>query len=834
MDEIIEYDRIKEVNIEEEMKSCYVDYAMSVIIGRALPDVRDGLKPVHRRILYAMSELGMTPDKPTRKSARIVGEVLGKYHPHGDTAVYDAMVRMAQEFSTRYMTIFGQGNFGSIDGDGAAAMRYTEAKMSKIALEMLRDINKDTVDFIPNFDESEMEPEVLPARVPHLLVNGSAGIAVGMATNIPPHNLGEVVDGTIAYIDNPDITIDELMVHIKGPDFPTAGILLGKSGIKEAYRTGRGRIKIRSKVEMETTKKGRKQIVVTEIPYMVNKSKLVEKIAELVKEKRVEGIADLRDETDLKKGIRIVIELKRDANETIILNQLYKHTQLQDTFGVIMLALVGNEYYKKKLEPKVLNLKQVLHYYVEHQKEIITRRTIFDLKKAEARAHILEGLRIALDNIDEVIALIRAAKDGKEAKIQLMERFALTEIQAQAILDMRLQRLTGLEREKIEEEYAELQKMIAEYKAILADEQLVLNIIKDELTEIKEKFGDERRTSFDIDVEDFDVEDLIEEEEVVITMTHIGYVKRISADTYRSQKRGGKGITALSTRENDFVEHLFTTTTHHFLLFFSNKGKVYRLKAFEVPEGGRTARGTAIVNILQLDPDEKITTMIPVKEFTADKCLIMATKQGIIKKTDLTEYDSSRKNGIIGINLREGDELINVRLVEENEDIVMGTQKGYAIRFTSKEVRPLKRTSIGVRGIELRDDDVVVGMDIVSDDLFVLCVSDNGYGKLTSGDQYRSQKRGGKGVQTYKVTKKTGELVGFCVISRDGEIMMINNQGVVIKLEGNDISTVGRNTQGVRLMKLQAGEQIATISKVYKEDPEEDIEDGQVSILDEK
>lgn len=834
MDEILEYDRIEEVNIEEEMKECYVDYAMSVIIGRALPDVRDGLKPVHRRILYAMSELGMTPDKPTRKSARIVGEVLGKYHPHGDTAVYDAMVRMAQDFSTRYMTIFGQGNFGSIDGDGAAAMRYTEAKMSKIALEMLRDINKDTVDFIPNFDESEMEPEVLPARVPHLLVNGSAGIAVGMATNIPPHNLGEVVDGTIAYIDNPDITIDELMTHIKGPDFPTGGTLLGKAGIKEAYRTGRGRIKVRSKVEMETTKKGRKQIVVTEIPYMVNKAKLVEKIAELVKEKRVEGIADLRDETDLKKGIRIVIELKRDANETIILNQLYKHTQLQDTFGVIMLALVGNEHDKKKLEPKVLNLKQVLYYYIEHQKEIITRRTIFDLKKAEARAHILEGLRIALDNIDEVIALIRAAKDGKEAKIQLMERFALTEIQAQAILDMRLQRLTGLEREKIEEEYAELQKMIAEYKAILADEQLVLNIIKDELTEIKEKYGDERRTSFDIDVEDFDVEDLIEEEEVVITMTHIGYVKRIPADTYRSQKRGGKGITALSTRENDFVEHLFTTTTHHFLLFFSNKGKVYRLKAFEVPEGGRTARGTAIVNILQLDPDEKITTMIPVKEFTADKCLIMATKQGIIKKTDLTEYDSSRKNGIIGINLREGDELINVRLVEENEEIVMGTQKGYAIRFASQEVRPLKRTSIGVRGIELRDDDVVVGMDIVSDDLFVLCVSDNGYGKLTSGDQYRSQKRGGKGVQTYKVTKKTGELVGFCVISRDGEIMMINNQGVVIKLEGSDISTVGRNTQGVRLMKLQAGEQIATISKVYKEDPEEDIEEDQVSILDEK
>ena len=834
MDETMEFDRIKDVYIEKEMKSCYTDYAMSVIIGRALPDVRDGLKPVHRRILYAMNELGMTPDKPTRKSARIVGDVLGKYHPHGDASVYDAMVRMAQDFSTRYMTVYGQGNFGSIDGDGAAAMRYTEAKMSKIAVEMLRDINKDTVDYIPNFDESEMEPEVLPARFPHLLVNGSAGIAVGMATNIPPHNLGEVIDGTIAYIDNPDITVDELMKHIKGPDFPTGGILLGKAGIREAYSTGRGRIKVRSKVDVQTTKKGKKQIVITEIPYMVNKSKLVEKIAELVKEKRVDGIADLRDETDLKKGIRIVIELKRDANETIILNQLYKHTQLQDTFGVIMLALVGNAQDPKKLEPKVLNLKQVLFHYVNHQKEIITRRTIFDLKKAEARAHILEGLRIALDNIDEVIALIRAAKDGKEAKAQLMERFALTEIQAQAILDMRLQRLTGLEREKIEEEYAELIKLIAELKAILADEQLVLNIIKDELTEIKNKYGDDRRTSFDIDVEDFDIEDLIEEEDVVITMTHIGYVKRISADTYRSQKRGGKGITALSTRENDFVEHLFTTTTHHYLLFFSNKGKVYRLKGFEIPEGGRTARGTAIVNILQLDPDESITTMIPIKDFSEEnKYLIMATRQGIIKKTALEEYDSSRKNGIIGINLREGDELINVRLVGEDDEIVMGTKNGCAIRFASEEVRPLKRTSIGVRGIDLRDGDMVVGMDVVSDDLHVLCVSEYGYGKLTPGDQYRPQKRGGKGVQTYKVTKKTGDLIGFCVIDReDGEIMMINNQGVVIKIEASDISIVGRNTQGVRLMKLKTGEKIATISKVHKEEEAESEGEEQLTITD--
>ena len=820
MEELIEFDRIKHVNIEEEMKNSYIDYAMSVIIGRALPDVRDGLKPVHRRILYAMSELGLAPEKSFRKSARIVGDVLGKYHPHGDTAVYEAMVRMAQPWSTRYLTVNGQGNFGSIDGDSPAAMRYTEAKMGKIAMELLRDINKETVDFIPNFDESESEPTVLPAKYPNLLVNGSSGIAVGMATNIPPHNLGEIIDGTVAFIDDPEITIDELMKHVKGPDFPTSGIILGKSGIKSAYRTGRGRVKVRGKVEFTTTKKGKKQIIITEIPYMVNKAKLVEKIADLVKEKKVEGISDLRDETDLKKGISIVIDLKRDANETIIINQLYKHTQLQDTFGIIMLALVKNE-------PKVLNLKEMLFYYIEHQKEIITRRTIFDLKKAEARAHILEGLKIALDHIDEVIKIIRGAADGKIAKVKLIERFMLSDIQAQAILDMRLQRLTGLEREKIEEEYRELLVTIGKLKAILADEQLVLNIIKDELLEIKEKFADKRRTAFDIDVEDFEIEDLIEEEEVVITMTHIGYVKRITADNYRSQKRGGKGITALSTRENDFVEHLFTTTTHHYLMFFTNLGKVYRLKAFEIPEGGRTARGTAIVNLLPLEAGEQIATMIPVKEFTEDKYLIMATKQGIIKKTNLTEYDTSRKNGIIAINLREDDELINVRLVVEDEEIVMGTQSGYAIRFNSEEVRSISRTSIGVRGIDLRKDDVVVGMDIVKKELFVLCVSENGYGKLSASDLYRSQKRGGKGVQTYKVTKKTGKLVGFCVISRDGEIMMINNQGVVIRLSGNDITAVGRNTQGVRLMKLKPEESIKTISKVYKEAPVDDFEEEQ-------
>lgn len=825
--------RIETVTIEEEMKTCYTDYAMSVIIGRALPDVRDGMKPVHRRILYSMYELGMTPDKPTRKSARIVGDVLGKYHPHGDSSVYDAMVRMAQDFSTRYMTVFGQGNFGSIDGDGAAAMRYTEAKMSKIALEMLRDINKDTVDFMPNFDESEDEPVVLPARFPHLLVNGSSGIAVGMATNIPPHNLGEVIDGVVAYIDDPEVTIDGLMKHIKGPDFPTAGIVLGKNGIREAYRTGRGRIKVRSKVEIEDRKKGKQRIIVTEIPYMVNKAKLIEKMAELVKTKRVEGISDIRDESDLKKGIRIVIDMKRDVNANIVLNLLYKHTQLQDTFGVIMLALVPSEKDKTKLTPQVLNLKEIIKHYVVHQQEIIRRRTIFDLKKAEARAHILEGLRIALDHIDEVIAIIRAAKDDKVAKTELMDRFGLSDIQAQAILDMRLRRLTGLEREKIEEEYNQLMILIAELKAILADEQKILSIIKDELIELKEKFADARRTSFDIDVEDFDMEDLIEDEEVVITMTHIGYVKRIPADTYRSQKRGGKGITALSTRENDFVEHLFTTTTHHYLLFFTNKGKMYRLKAYEIPEGGRTAKGTAVVNILQLEPGESITTMIPIKEFTADQYLIMATKHGIIKKTDLTEYDTSRKNGIIGINLKDDDELINVRLLEEDQDVIIGTQKGYAIRFKSNDVRPMKRVSMGVKGIDLRADDVVVGMDLISDEEHVLCVSDNGYGKLTTAGEYRSQNRGGKGVQTYKVTKKTGELVGFCVIDREqGEIMMINNQGIVIKLEGKDISTVGRNTQGVRLMKLKPGEKIATISKVYREDPEEEVTDEQGNFLE--
>lgn len=817
---------LRNVKIEDEMKNCYIDYAMSVIIGRALPDVRDGLKPVHRRILYAMHQMGMTPDKPFRKSARIVGEVLGKYHPHGDSSVYDAMVRMAQDFSTRYMTVNGQGNFGSVDGDGAAAMRYTEARMSRISLEMLRDINKETVDFMDNFDGSEQEPVVLPSRFPHLLVNGSQGIAVGMATNIPPHNIGEVIDGTIAYIDDPDISVDDLMTHIKGPDFPTAGVILGKSGIREAYETGRGRIKIRSKVAVKDMTKGKKQIVISEIPYMVNKAKLIQKIAELVKDKRVEGITDIRDETDLKHGIRIVVELKRDTNATIVLNQLYKHTQLQDTYGVIMLALVDGQ-------PKVLSLKQILREYVAHQKEIIVRRTKFDLKKAEARAHILEGYRIALDNIDEVIQIIRESRDAKIAKTHLMDRFALTDIQAQAILDMRLQRLTGLEREKIEAEYAELMQKIAEYKAILADEKLVLGIIKDELTEIKDKYGDDRRTSFDIDVEDFDVEDLIKEEEVVVTMTHVGYVKRIAADTYRAQNRGGKGISALSTRENDFIEHIFTTSTHDDLLFFTNKGKYYRLKAYEIPVGGRTSRGTAIVNILQLDPDESITTMIQVKTFEADKYFVMATRHGLIKKTAMTDYESSRKNGINAINLRDGDELIKVQISDDTEDVVMGTHLGYAIRFKVRDVNVTGRMSMGVRGIGLRADDHVVGMDLLTADNNVLCVAEKGYGKRTSADQYRVQKRGGKGIQTYKCTKKTGNLVGFSVLEDGGEIMMINNDGIVIKLKGDDISQIGRSTQGVRLMKLKGDERIATICKVQNEEPldDVDIEDDQLSMM---
>lgn len=809
-------DHVLPIDIEHEMKKSYIDYAMSVIVGRALPDVRDGLKPVHRRIIYAMSELGLSPEKSFRKCARIVGDVLGKYHPHGDTSVYDALVRLAQDFSTRYLLVNGHGNFGSIDGDSAAAMRYTEAKMAKITVELLRDINKDTVDYMPNFDETLKEPIVLPSRYPNLLVNGSSGIAVGMATNIPPHNLAEVIDATVHLIDNPDCTVYDLLDHVKGPDFPTGAIILGKEGIHSAYTTGRGRIKVRAKTNIEEISSTRQRIVITEIPYMVNKSRLVEKIADLVKDKKIEGISDLRDETD-RNGIRVVIDLKRDINAEIILNQLYKHTQLQETFGVIMLALVDNQ-------PKVMNLQEILGHYLNHQKEIIIRRTQFDLKKAEDRAHILEGLIIALDHIDRVITVIRGSKNGEIAKNALIEEFGLSEKQAQAILDMRLQRLTGLEREKIDIEYKELMIKITELKKLLADVNLILEVIKNELIEIKEKYSDKRRTAFEVDYEDISMEDLIEEHEVVITMTHVGYIKRLSADTYTAQKRGGKGISALSTRDNDFVSHLFTTTTHHYILFFTNKGKVYRLKAYEIPDASRTARGTAIVNILQLEADEKVTTIIPIKEFTDNNFLVMATKEGIIKKTSLSHYDSSRKNGLIAITLNENDELISVEMTDGTSDIIMGTKKGYAIRFSESDVRSVGRTAIGVKGISLRADDEVVSMDLPQEDLFILSVSENGYGKLTDISEYRVQNRGGKGIQTYKITTKTGDLCGITVCSKEDQIIMINNQGVIIRLETRGISIMGRSTQGVRLMKLDKNEKIVTIAMMIKEDDEEIIE----------
>ncbi|MPW25328.1 DNA gyrase subunit A [Alkalibaculum sp. M08DMB] len=808
-------DHVLPIDIAYEMKKSYIDYAMSVIVGRALPDVRDGLKPVHRRIIYAMSELGLNPEKSFRKCARIVGDVLGKYHPHGDTSVYDALVRLAQEFSTRYLLVNGHGNFGSIDGDSAAAMRYTEAKMARITVELLRDINKDTVDYMPNFDETLKEPIVLPSKYPNLLVNGSSGIAVGMATNIPPHNLREVVDATVHMIDNPDCSVYDLLNHIKGPDFPTGATILGKEGIHSAYTTGRGRIKVRAKTHIEEITNTRQRIVITEIPYMVNKARLVEKIADLVKDKKIDGISDLRDESD-RKGIRVVIDLKRDFNAEIILNQLYKHTQLQETFGVIMLALVDNQ-------PKVMNLQEILFHYLNHQKEVIIRRTQFDLKKAEDRAHILEGLKIALDNIDRVIVIIRGSKNGEIAKNSLIEEFGLSEKQAQAILDMRLQRLTGLEREKIDIEFNELMIKIEEFKRLLADENLIMQVIKEELTEIKEKYGDNRRTAFEVDYEDISMEDLIEEHDVVITMTHVGYIKRLAADTYTAQKRGGKGISALSTRDNDFVSKLFTTTTHHYILFFTNKGKVYRLKTYEIPEASRTARGTAIVNILQLEPDEKVTTIIPIKEFTDNNFLVMATKKGIIKKTSLSQYDSSRKNGLIAISLNDNDELISVEMTNGTSDIIMGTKKGYAIRFLESDVRSVGRTAIGVRGISLRDDDEVVSMDLPQDDMFILSVSENGYGKLTDINEYRVQNRGGKGIQTYKITTKTGDLSGITVCSKEEQIILINNQGIIIRLEISGISIMGRSTQGVRLMKLDKSEKIVTIAMMIKEEDIEEI-----------
>ncbi len=809
------YDDIKHVDFVDTMQKSYINYAMSVIVGRALPDVRDGLKPVHRRILYSMDELGVRSNSPYRKSARIVGDVMGKYHPHGDSSIYDAMARLAQDFSTRYMLVDGQGNFGSVDGDKPAAMRYTEARMSKLASEMLRDINKDTVDFIPNFDESLKEPSVLPSRFPNLLVNGSNGIAVGMATNIPPHNLGEVIDATVALMDNPELTAKDLTKYVKGPDFPTGGIIMGKGGLISAYTTGRGRIKVRARVEIEQATSLKQRIVVKEIPYMVNKANLVEKIADLVKDKKIVGISDIHDFSD-RNGIRIVIDLKKDANAQIVLNQLYKNTQLEDTFGVIMLVLDHNQ-------PKVLNLKQILECYIAHQEEVIVRRTKFDLDKALARAHILEGYLIALDNIDEVISIIRSSYNDAEER--LMARFGLSAVQAKAIVDMQLRRLQGLEREKIQNEYDEIEKLIAHLRAVLESEKMVKDIIKQEMLEIKEKYNDERRTAFENDSNDIDIEDLIEEEDVAITITHVGYIKRLPLSTYRSQKRGGKGVSTHTTRENDFVEHLFMTSTHSYILFFTNKGKVYRLKAYEIPEGGRTAKGTAVVNILPLDPDEKITAVIPVKEFNDESYLVMATRGGIIKKTALSEYDSSRKSGIIGITLNEGDELIDVKHTDGAKNIIMGTESGFAITFSEEDVRPTGRSSIGVKGIKLSEGDCVVGMDIAEENKHILTVTQNGYGKLTKMNLYPVQNRAGKGVQNYKFNSKTGFVAGITCIDREvNDVMIISNDGVVIRMDSAGISTMGRATSGVKLMSLEGDIQIAAIAKVNKEQENEEEE----------
>ena len=798
--------KIIPVEIAEEMKNSYIDYAMSVIAGRALPDVRDGLKPVHRRILYSMSELNLTPDKPYRKSARIVGDVLGKYHPHGDTAVYFAMVRMAQDFSTRGLLVDGHGNFGSVDGDSPAAMRYTEAKMSKLSLELLRDIDKETVDFIPNFDESLKEPSVLPSRFPNLLVNGSNGIAVGMATSIPPHNLGEVIDATIQLIDNPECTVEDLMQSIKGPDFPTSAIIMGKESILDAYRTGRGKVKVRARAYIEELAKGRQQIVVTEIPYQVNKAKLVERIAELVKDKKLEGISDLRDESN-RQGMRIVIELKRDANANIVLNNLYKHSQMEDTFSIIMLALVNGV-------PKVLNLKQILYHYLEHQKDVVTRRTKFDLNKAEARAHILEGLKIALDNIDAVISLIRASKTAQEAKSGLIEKFNLSDAQAQAILDMKLQRLTGLERDKIEDEYQELLKKIENLRAILADEKLLLNVIKKEILEIKEKYADERRTEIRHAEGEIDMRDLISDEEITITLTHFGYIKRLPSDTYKSQKRGGRGVSALTTREEDFIKDLVTTTTHSILLFFTNRGRVFRLDAFEVPEGKRQSKGTAIVNLLQLAPNEKIATLISIDAKDEDKYLLLATKKGIVKKTKREEFKNINKSGLIAIGLRADDELIDVKLTDGNKEVLLVTKEGMSIRFDENDIRHMGRTAMGVKGITLSGDDEVVSMNLCDEGTDLLVVSENGLGKRTDITEYRNQIRAGKGIKTYNNNEKTGKIVGAEMVNEDDEIMIINSDGVLIRLKVADISIFGRVTSGVKLMKTDDEVNVVSIAKI--------------------
>lgn len=806
-----EVDKIHEVDLKERMETFYIDYAMSVIASRALPDVRDGLKPVQRRVLYSMIELNNGPDKPHRKSARIVGDTMGKYHPHGDSSIYGALVNMAQEWSTRYPLVDGHGNFGSMDGDGAAAMRYTEARLSKISMELLADINKDTVDFIPNFDDTEKEPAVLPSRYPNLLVNGTTGIAVGMATNIPPHNLREVVSAVVKIIDNKvnegrATTIEEILPIIKAPDFPTGGLILGTKGCEEAYRTGRGKIRVRAVTDIETLPNGKSQIVATELPYMVNKANLIIKIAELVKLKKIDGIVDIRDESN-REGVRVVIELRRDANANVVLNQLFKHTQLQDTFGVIMLALVNNE-------PKVMNLLDMLTYYLKHQEEVVTRRTKYDLNKAEERDHILQGLLKALDFIDEVISIIRSSQNAQIAKERLMERFELSEAQAQAIVDMRLRALTGLEREKLENEHRELQIKIGELKAILADEKLLLKVIKEEMLMISEKYGDERRSKIGYDEFDISMEDLIPRDNTVIAMTSLGYIKRMTVDNFKAQNRGGKGIKGMQTIEDDYIEDLLMTTTHHYLHFFTSLGRVYRLKAYEIPEAGRTARGTAIINLLQLSPGEKITAMIPIREYDGQKNLFMVTKKGIVKKTSLMEFSNVRKNGLAAIHLKDDDELIEVKTTDSTSEILLVTRQGMCIRFQETDVRPTGRTSMGVIGMNLSDGDEVVGMQLQTQGDSLLIVSENGMGKRTYLDEFTVQKRGGKGVKCYKITEKTGDVVGVKAVNDDNEIMMITTEGIIIQLRMQDISTMGRITSGVKMIHLDEGVKVAQIAKV--------------------
>lgn len=822
MTTFLEDQKLIQHEINKEMKDSYIDYAMSVIVGRALPDVRDGLKPVHRRILYGMSGLGVTPDKPHKKSARIVGEVMGKYHPHGDFSIYDAMVRLAQPFNIRYTLVDGHGNFGSVDGDGAAAMRYTEARMTPLALQMLRDIEKETVDFTPNFDGEEKEPEVLPSRFPNLLVNGSNGIAVGMATSIPPHNLCEVIDAAVKLIDEPEATVEDLIKIVKGPDFPTGAIIMGKSSVREAYRTGQGKAVVRAVAEIEETSHGKQQIIVTEIPYQVNKARLIEKIADLVRDKRVEGITAIRDESN-RKGMRIVIELKRDTNANIVLNRLYKHTQMQDSFSMIMLALVDGR-------PKILNLREIISEYLKHQREVVTRRTIFDKKKAEARAHILEGYLIALDNIDEIIRKIRSSYN--DAKEKLMERFDLSEIQAQAILDMQLRRLQGLEKEKIESEYQELLKKIAYYAELLADEKKLMGVVKDELIEIRDKWGDKRKTRIKADAQELDEEDLIEEEKVCITLTHLGYVKRVPVDTYRAQKRGGKGITGLTTRDNDFVKNMIMTSTHDYLMFFTNTGKAHRIKAYEIPEATRTAKGTPVVNFLNLLQRERVTAVIPIKEFAEDRFLVGVTKDGIIKKTALANFDTNRKTGLIAMNLKEGDQLIDIRETSGNNNVIIVTKHGKCISFSEEDVRPMGRIAGGVRAIKLEKDDEVVSMELVEPGQELLVVTEKGYGKRTKVEEYKIQVRGGKGLLTYDKTKfkKTGQLVGAMVVDDDDDVMLINSNGIIIRMQAKEISRLGRATQGVKIMNVADDVNIIALAKVAREDElEKEIEGGSES-----